>query len=97
MIEGIDMLIEEKKLDEVIELLKEIKALLTRGVIIAPTNPLPNPQGPFPSFPQPKVMPLQFGDQCIDLNGHDFPMIWHGIVPPPCSKCGKTSGAPWTI
>lgn len=34
------------------------------------------------------------------IHTHDYPTMWHGTTPPPCSKCGKQSQAStvtWTV
>ena len=36
---------------------------------------------------QPDSGAQRVGRSSVDCN-HDFPVIWHGVIPPVCSKCG---------
>lgn len=37
--------------------------------------------------------PIHFQDLC----DHSYPQIWHGIIPPPCNKCGKQMPNPFVV
>lgn len=34
---------------------------------------------------------------CIGGAEHSYPLVWHGITPPPCSVCGKASQPTYTV
>jgi hypothetical protein len=35
-----------------------------------------------------QVPQVPFIPQFTYICSHDFPQIWHGVIPPVCSKCG---------
>ncbi len=38
------------------------------------------------------LTPYVYNDACPMGGAHDYPTVWNAIFPPPCSKCGKSSG-----
>jgi hypothetical protein len=48
---------------------------------------LTNPQNTF-QVPVPQVQVPFISGFVTSLCAHDFPVVWHGVVPPVCSKCG---------
>lgn len=47
------------------------------------------PQQPWTVQPWPHIT---YNDMCPMGGPHDYPLMWMSISPPPCSKCGKSSG-----
>lgn len=35
-------------------------------------------------------------DECR-IRGHDYPLAWHGTIPPNCSRCGKPASPYWKL
>lgn len=99
-VKELELLVREQK-DEIATLKLELE-----NQKYVPHYPFPNDKND-PLAP-PFIVKDGVDDGCIDGEGHDYPLVWHGIIPPACKKCGKqgnmlnitwmdTGNLPWDI